>query len=222
VGRQYDIITFDCYGTLIDWENGIGDAFLELARRQGWETTRRAILTAYHQVEPVVEGEGYRTYREVLAETARRVARTFGHDLPAAQSGALAQSLPRWRPFPDTNSALERLRNAGHRLGILSNIDDDLLAETRKHFSVDFDLIITAQQVKSYKPELNHFVTARERIGQGRWLHAAQSYFHDIVPAFALGIPSAWVNRKGDLPTQEARPNFEVATLGELAATLCA
>lgn len=220
MGRQYDIITFDCYGTLIDWENGIADAFVDLAMRQGWETSRRAVLAAYHQVEPVVEGEQYRSYRQVLAETARRVARTFGHDLSDSQSGALAQSLPRWRPFPDTNSALERLKNAGHRLGILSNIDDDLLAETRKHFTVDFDLIITAQQVRSYKPELNHFVTARERIGQAPWLHAAQSYFHDIVPAFALKIPSAWVNRKKELPTQEARPVHEVASLAELAALL--
>ncbi|HEV2719662.1 MAG TPA: HAD-IA family hydrolase [Thermoanaerobaculia bacterium] len=99
--------------------------------------------------------------------------------------------------FPDTNAALERLRGAGYRLGILSNVDDDLLAATRRHFSVGFDLIVTAQQVRSYKPGHAHFLEARKRIGEARWLHAAESNFHDIVPANALGIENAWINRRG-------------------------
>ena len=122
-----------------------------------------------------------------------------------------------WRPFADTNPALERLHRAGIRLGILSNVDDDLLAETRKHFTVHFDPIITAQQVRSYKPAEGHFSTARERIGSARWLHAAQSNFHDIVPANALGIDTAWINRHGEAPRAGGTPTFEFRNLTELA-----
>ena len=117
---------------------------------------------------------------------ADRSARRAGSRLAAAiVEHSCRRSLPRWKPFADTNRALERLRAAGYRLGILSNVDDDLLAETRRHFTVDFDLIITAQQVGSYKPAPGHFVAARKRIGSARWLHAAQSNFHDVAPTHA-------------------------------------
>jgi 2-haloalkanoic acid dehalogenase type II len=204
--RRYDVITFDCYGTLIDWESGIADAF----RDAGIELSRDEVLREYARIEPVVEHERYRSYREVLAETARRIANRDG--------AFLAESLPRWQPFPDTNAALERLRDAGHRLGILSNVDDDLLAETRKHFTVDFDLIVTAQQVRSYKPGHAHFETARAKIGNARWLHAAQSNFHDIAPATQLGIDNAWVNRHAE--RGGVRPTYEVRDLKGLADLL--
>ncbi len=204
--RRYDFVTFDCYGTLIDWESGIGDAF----RDAGVDLTRDEVLRQYARVEPVVEHERYRSYREVLAETARRIADRDG--------AFLAESLPRWQPFPDTNAALERLRDAGHKLGILSNVDDDLLAGTRRHFTVDFDLIVTAQQVRSYKPGHAHFETARAKIGSARWLHAAQSNFHDIAPATELGIDNAWVNRHGD--SGGVRPTYEVRDLKALADLL--
>jgi 2-haloalkanoic acid dehalogenase type II len=188
---RYDIVTFDCYGTLIDWESGIARAF----RDAGVTADRGAVLRAYAEHEPVAERPPYRPYREVLADTARRVAQALGHDVDDA--GFLAESLPSWTTFPDTNAALERLRAAGHRLGLLSNVDDDLLAETRKHFTVDFDLIVTAQQVRSYKPGHAHFLAARNALGGARWLHAAESSFHDIVPTNALGIENAWINRRG-------------------------
>ncbi|MCI0568796.1 MAG: HAD-IA family hydrolase, partial [Acidobacteria bacterium] len=108
----------------------------------------------------------------------------------------LPESLPAWPPFPDTNEALLRLSVAGYRLGILSNVDDDLLAATCRHFSIPFDFAITAQQVRSYKPAHAHFHAARNRVGPDRWLHAAQSFFHDVVPAAELGIHAAWINRK--------------------------
>jgi len=109
------------------------------------------------------------------------------------------------------------LSRAGYELGILSNVDDDLLAGTRRHFTVDFSLLVTAQQVRSYKPAAGHFTTARVRIGDQRWLHAAQSYFHDITPAVAHRIPVAWINRKGQQPTGAVRPDREFRTLTELA-----
>jgi 2-haloalkanoic acid dehalogenase type II len=189
--RRYDIVTFDCYGTLIDWESGIADAF----RDAGLELDRDAVLRVYAEQEPIAEKPPFRPYREVLDDTARRVAHALGWQIDDV--GFLAESLPSWMPFPDTNAALERLRGAGYRLGILSNVDDDLLAATRKHFSVDFDLVITAQQVRSYKPGHAHFVAARNAIGGAPWLHAAESNFHDIVPTNALGIENAWINRRG-------------------------
>jgi len=214
---MYDVITFDCYGTLIDWESGIREAFVREAARDGRTLDGAAVIAAYHAVEHAVEDGTYRSYREVLAETARRVARRLDWPLAPERAGFLAASLPDWPPFSDTNAALERLTAAGYRLGILSNVDDDLLAGTRRHFSASFDLIVTAQQVRSYKPGPGHFQVARERIGDRRWLHAAQSYFHDVVPARALGIPVAWINRKGELPTDEARPDREFRTLAGLA-----
>jgi len=187
---HFDIVTFDCYGTLIDWESGIARAF----REAGVTADRTAVLRAYAEHEPLAERPPFRPYREVLADTARRVAQALGW--AAGDTSFLADSLPSWTPFPDTNGVLERLRAAGLRLGILSNVDDDLLAATRRHFTVDFDLVITAQQVRSYKPGHAHFLAAREAIGAAHWLHAAESNFHDIVPANALGIENAWINRR--------------------------
>jgi 2-haloalkanoic acid dehalogenase type II len=216
--RPFDIITFDCYGTLIDWEGGIAGAFLEEAQKDGISLRREDVLRAYELHEPIVEHERYRAYRDVLALTALRVAQDLGWDIDRGEF--LPESLPRWKPFADTNRALERLRAAGYRLGILSNVDDDLLAETRMHFTVDFDLIITAQQVGSYKPASGHFLAARERIGSARWLHAAQSNFHDIVPVNAMGIPTAWVNRRGDTPNVGGVPTHEVRDMAGLADLL--
>jgi 2-haloalkanoic acid dehalogenase type II len=211
--RDYDIVTFDCYGTLIDWESGIAAAFAG----QNPSATRDAVLHAYAAIEPEVEHEHFRSYREVLTESAKRVASSLGWSTDGA---FLAESLPGWKPFADTNRALERLRDAGYALGILSNIDDDLLAATRRHFTVDFELVITAQQVRSYKPAHGHFLAARQRIGSRRWLHAAQSNFHDIVPANALGIPNAWVNRRAQTALPGGVPTDEVRDLAGLADLL--
>jgi 2-haloacid dehalogenase/putative hydrolase of the HAD superfamily len=215
--QRYEIITFDCYGTLIDWESGISGAFLRAAGADGITLTRDAILQAYANLERHVEAEGYRSYREILRDTAVRVASSLGWQLAPDRAGFLADSLPSWQPFSDTNPSLERLVAAGCRLGILSNIDDDLLAETRKHFTVDFDVVITAQQVRSYKPGHAHFLTARDRIGDARWLHAAESNFHDIVPTNALGIDNAWINRLRQKALPGGTPKFEFGDLAGLA-----
>lgn len=219
--RPYDVITFDCYGTLIDWERGIGEAFAAAGAADGAVLDLAAALRTYAEVEPTIQAETYRTYRAILTETARRVAARLDWTLPEERATFLAESLSRWPPFPDTNAALERLASAGYRLGILSNVDDDLLAATRRHFTVGFDLIVTAQEVGSYKPATGHFLTARHRIGQRigetRWLHAAQSRFHDVVPARRLRIPVAWVNRKGEVVSDGSGAEREVRTLEELA-----
>jgi len=219
---HYDIVTFDCYGTLIDWESGIAGAFARAAREDGVALDAGEVLRAYAATEPFVERE-YRPYREVLAETATRVAHGLGWQVAPERAGFLAASLPSWTPFPDTNAALQRMHDAGISLGLLSNIDDDLLEATRRHFPVEFDLIVTAQQVRSYKPGYAHFLTARETIGDAHWLHAAQSNYHDIVPANALGIENAWINRIGEPELPGGTPTLgEFRDVASFAAAICA
>jgi 2-haloacid dehalogenase/putative hydrolase of the HAD superfamily len=217
VTRPFDIITFDCYGTLIDWEAGITEAFRAAAAADGVSLDAAAARRALLEREPEAQRAEYRSYREVLTETARRVAERLGWSISRERAAFLPESLPHWKPFPDTNDALQRLSRAGYALGILSNVDDDLLAGTRRHLAVSFSLLVTAQQVRSYKPAAGHFTRAREHIGTRRWLHAAQSYFHDVTPAVGHGIAVAWINRKGEPPTGAARPAREFRTLTELA-----
>lgn len=220
VASDFDIVTFDCYGTLIDWESGIVDAFQAESAKDGVALSPSEIIHAYMTEEPAVEAEPYRRYCEVLARTAVRVAARLGWNIDDGRGEFLPMSLPDWRPFADTNRALGRLARR-FRLGILSNVDDDLLAETRRRLEVSFDLIVTAQQVKSYKPGPAHFREALSRASSSRLLHAAQSYFHDVVPASSLGIPVAWVNRKGEKPRDaESRATLEVGSLAELSDRL--
>ncbi len=218
--REYDIVTFDCYGTLIDWEDGLRRAFLEAAAVDGVTLDPKAVLAAYAEIERVVEAEPYRSYRDVLTEAARRVAARLRWRLHESRARFLVDTLTTWTPFPDTNPALERLARAGHRLGILSNVDDDLLAGTRRHLTVQWGLVVTAQQVRSYKPAHGHFLAARRAIGGDRWLHAAQSYVHDVVPARTLGIPVAWVNRKGETAPDGGRADLAFGSLTALADRL--
>jgi 2-haloacid dehalogenase/putative hydrolase of the HAD superfamily len=217
VNSRYDILTFDCYGTLIDWEDGIVSAFTREAAADGVALDGSRIVAEYHDVEPEVESSNYRPYREVLIATAVRVARRLGWALSEERARFLPDSLADWMPFPDTNPALVKLAEAGYRLGILSNVDDELLDETRRHFPVSFDLIVTAQQVRSYKPAHGHFLEARRRIGGARWLHASQSFFHDVVPAVTLGIPVAWINRKAEPRSGTATADVELRNLTDLA-----
>jgi 2-haloalkanoic acid dehalogenase type II len=216
-----DLITFDCYGTLIDWREGIRRA----VRRHIPEsagTRDDDLFGAFAEIENEIEAGAYHPYRAVLRETARRLAARFGWRLSATDEGFLAESLPSWTPFADVNPALERLRSTGYRLGILSNIDDDLLAGTLRHFTVSFDLVVTAQQVKSYKPAPAHFLRARDAVGGDprRLLHMAQSDYHDVQAAAPLGIPVVWVNRSGDSRRGKFEPVAEVADVGRAVAWL--
>jgi 2-haloalkanoic acid dehalogenase type II len=217
VSRFYECVTFDCYGTLVDWDRGIGTAIVNAAAAAGVDLGHRRVMAAYHEIEPVVQAEAYRSYREVLEESVRRVAKRFDWELTLEQAAFLPHSIGHWPPFADTHEALGRLVSAGFRLGILSNVDRDLLAQTLAHLEVEFDLIVTAEDVRSYKPAHGHFLAARRRIGEARWLHAAQSYFHDVVPARELDVAVAWINRKHEIPGGSARPDRELSTLAELA-----
>ena len=217
---MYDVITFDCYGTLVDWEGGISGAIYEAARKHGRHIPRNEVMRAYLEVEPTIQATEYRSYRDILGEAAARTAELLGWSVTPEEAGFLAKSLPVWAPFADTNAALEQLKEDGYRLGILSNIDNDLLEGTLEHLTVEFDFFVTAESVRSYKPAHAHFQKARDYLSGSSWLHAAQSYFHDIVPACDLEIPAVWVNRNGEKPAGVARPTGEVPTLAGLVQWL--
>lgn len=203
---DFGVLTFDCYGTLIDWRGGINDAFSRISSRTGQLVDRHQVLALHARFEPEVQREEFRSYREVLDLTATRIAGALGLEIPTADRHFLSASLASWQPFADTGAALERLHEAGYRLGILSNVDDDLLAATLQHFPVDFDFLVTAQQVGSYKPAPGHFHEAQRQIGGAPWLHVAQSFFHDVQPAVALEVPVVWINRLDEDPDSAAQP----------------
>lgn len=210
------LITFDCYGTLVDWEAGLRAAIREVSGRDD-----PALFDAYLATEAEIEAESYRPYREVLAEALRRVAEQFDFTVPQDRANALAETLPRWPLWPDTNAALQRLKSR-YRIGVLSNIDRDLFAGTAGQFTIDIDLLVTAEDVRSYKPSHDHFLRMFEQEDGGREvvLHAAQSLYHDCVPATHLGIANVWINRRGEANETDAEPLAEFPDIAGLADAL--
>jgi 2-haloacid dehalogenase len=208
--------TFDCYGTLVDWNAGIGGALEQLF---GVEVARR-LLKRYHELEREIQAEQYRTYAEVLSLTLERLVQEEGLALPEGESRALVDSLPDWPVFPEVPAALVELRRRGWKLAILSNSDRDLIVESEKAIGVPFDLTVVAEDVGSYKPAHGHWerffeLTTADRDGH---VHVAQSHFHDIVPASELGLVSVWINRLGE--QADPPPTRELPDLHRLPDTL--
>jgi 2-haloalkanoic acid dehalogenase type II len=200
---DFEVITFDCYGTLIDWETGIRAGFKQALENLGLnQSEKTSIFDLYEEEEKRIERLSYRPYRRVLTEALSSAANKIGKRISEGSSDILADQLPYWRPFPDTNPALQKL-TAKFKLGILSNVDNDLLSGTLKNFVVRFDLLVTAENVRSYKPKPKHFLEAKRIIGDRKWLHVAASLYHDIEPASKLGIRAVWVNRKRSEPGLE-------------------
>ena len=212
--KDVRFVTFDCYGTLIDWETGAYEAFQKEAQRDGFTVDRAALVALFRDVQREIQGGSYELYAEVLRRTAVRAARELGWDLEPSRSGFLPASVPRWPPFRETNAQLERFAKK-FEIGILSNIDDKLLGATRRHFRVDFDLVVTAQQVRSYKPDPAHFRECARRIGGKKgWVHIASDYRTDVEPCLKQRVPVIWVNRKGETLEQgQKRPTEEVKNL---------
>jgi 2-haloalkanoic acid dehalogenase type II len=200
--------TFDCYGTLIDWNGGIRG---QLARVFG-EERADALLVRYHVLEPMLEADGTRSYREVLTEAMR------GLGAPEDEEDALARSLPDWQPFPEVREALEQARGRGWKLAILSNTDRDYIEASRERIGVEFELAIVASEIGSYKPALGHWRAFEERVGRLPDVHVAASLFHDVAPANELGLSSIWINRLGETPGPP--PTRERPDLSGLADTL--
>ena len=161
--KDVKFVTFDCYGTLIDWESGVYDAFQKEADRDGFTIDRDALIPRFIEIQREIQRGSYELYAEVLRRTAVRVATELGWELEPSRSNFLPNSVPGWPPFRETNAQLERFAKK-FEIGILSNIDDKLLGATRRHFRVDFDLVVTAQQVRSYKPDPAHFKECARRI----------------------------------------------------------
>lgn len=208
--------TFDCYGTLIDWDGGVGDAMARL-----WPAADRArLLRDYHAVEPLVQQEASLSYREVLTRCLRAVAAVEGLPLPERDAAALAESLPFWPAFPDAPPALRKLREGGWRLAILSNTDPDLLGASLERIGVPVDLTVTASDAGSYKPQHGHWASFLERSGASfeRCAHVAASPFHDLRPASELGLTAVWINRTGG--TSDEPRAAELPDLTGLPGTL--
>jgi 2-haloacid dehalogenase len=222
------LITFDCYGTLIDWENGMLAALRPVFSRGGHKVSDTRILELYGEIEAEIEAGPYLSYRQVLALVAQGIGNRIGVNLSPEDGRVFAESLTRWKPFVDTLPALQGLAKR-FRLAIISNVDDDLFAETRKMFApVKFDFVVTAQQMQSYKPALRNFEEAIRRSGlnKDQIMHVGQSIYHDIEPANTLGLVNAWVNRPsiragaGPVKLATGKPTYEVRTLAELSLLL--
>ncbi len=216
--KNVRFVTFDCYGTLIDWEKGVYEAFQREADRDGFTIERDLLLPRFLDIQHQIERGSYELYAEVLRRTAVRTAQELGWDLEPSRSSFLPSSVPRWPPFRETNAQLERFAQK-FEVGILSNIDDKLLGATRRHLRVDPDLVVTAQQVRSYKPDPAHFKECQRRVGGKRgWVHVASGYSTDVEPCLKQRVPVIWVNRHGEaLESGQRKPTEEVRTLRDAA-----
>jgi 2-haloacid dehalogenase/putative hydrolase of the HAD superfamily len=213
-------VTFDVYGTLIDWETGAANAFAKEAEREGYSVSKEELIPLFLEAQQEIKAGSYELYAEVLRRTAVKVSKRLGWPLETSRSGFLPESIQSWPPFAETNPALERLRK-GYQLGLISNIDDKLLGQTRRFFKVDFDLVVTAQQVRAYKPDPAHFKECERRIGTKKgWVHIASSFYYDVEPCLKLKIPVIWVNRHGEKLPGRKKPDAEVKTLAEAAKLL--
>jgi 2-haloacid dehalogenase len=218
IPKQISFVTFDVYGTLIDWETGIYAAFCKEAERDGFTIERDELIALFHEVQNRIMSGSYELYAEVLRRTAVEIAKTLGWPLEPSRSGFLPDSVQRWQPFKETSPVLTKIAKK-HKIGLISNIDDKLLGQTRRHIPLDFDLVVTAQQVRSYKPDPAHFTECERRIGGKKgWVHVAASYYHDVEPCLKKKIPVIWVNRsKQQLESGQKKPDAEVASLREAA-----
>lgn len=221
---NFEVLTFDCYGTLIDWEAGIFAALKPVLAAHGKSIPDVQLLERYGEYESQAEAGEYRPYRDVL----RSVVRAFGEQLAFTPSTdeqeALSRSVGKWRPWSDTVGALQRLHTR-YRLAIISNVDDDLFSATQRYLPVEFDSITTAQQAGCYKPGLDIFKMAisKIKVSPDHILHIGQSIYHDVLPARSLGLATVWINRPspragvGAVKRALGTPDLEVPSLEALA-----
>jgi 2-haloacid dehalogenase len=214
-------VTFDVYGTLIDWESGVADAFEREAKKDGFPIDRVQVVDLFLDATKEIQGGSYELYAEVLRQAAIKIAKEIGWPLEPSRSGFLPDSVARWGAFKEANPQLKKFLSK-YQTGLISNIDDKLLGQTRRHIPHDFDLVVTAQQVRSYKPDMAHFTECARRMGTKKgWVHVSASYYHDVAPAMANKIPVIWVNRsKETLEPGMKKPTAEVKNLLEAVKLL--
>jgi 2-haloacid dehalogenase len=221
---RFKVLSFDCYGTLIDWESGIFSALRPIVAAHNKKIPGPELLELYSALEAAAEQGEFLRYRDVLQSVVRGFGKRLGFSPTNDEVRSLPESLATWRPFPDTVEALRKLKTR-YQLAVISNVDDDLFAATAPQLGVTFDQVITAQQAGCYKPCMKIFQLAEDRIGVSReqWLHVGQSIYHDVIPAQSLGIATVWVNRASLRPGAGAakaaagKPDLEVPDLRTLA-----
>jgi 2-haloacid dehalogenase len=225
--QQFEVLSFDCYGTLINWENGILSAFKAILSNHNIHLSDREILELFAQQESIQESGDYLKYRDILKNVVHHFGKTLNFTPTDSEANALAESIQTWEPFPDTVEALKALKTR-YKLTIISNIDDELFTYSAQKLEVELDWLITAEQVKSYKPSVQNFAMAIQRMGitPDKLLHVAQSIYHDIVSAKTMGITAVWVNRRkgqegfGATVPASSNPDLEVPDLKSLVSLM--
>ena len=218
--KDITFVTTDCYGTLIDWEKGILDAFNAQAERDGFSFNDDEFIKRFLEVQAEIMGGSYELYAEVLRRAAVKVAGEIGWELEPSRAQFLPDSVVRWQPFREANAAMDRVKKR-YELGIISNIDDKLLGVSRRHLRTELDLVVTAQQVRSYKPDPAHFKECARRMGGKKgWVHIGSGYAADVEPLLKMRVPVIWVNRHGEKLEGRKKADAEVKTLRDAAARL--
>ncbi len=213
-------VTADCYGTLVDWEKGIGEVFRAEAEEDGLSIDEPALVKRFLEVQAEVMSGSYELYAEVLRRTAVRVAEEIGWEIEPSRAQFLPDSVGRWQPFREANAAMDRLAGR-YEVGIVSNIDDKLLGVSRRHLRTELDLVVTAQQVRSYKPDPAHFRECARRIGGKKgWVHIGSGYDTDVAPCLKMNVPVIWVNRHGEKLEGRKPPTAQVKNFREAAKKL--
>lgn len=216
--RKKEYITFDCYGTLIDWEGGIRNAVKKIVDKNGIKFNLDGISDKYISVELEVEHEKYRKYHEILQLSAKKLFKNEGFYISSDDALEFADSIYSWQPFPETNRVLTELKKKGYKIIILSNIDNEIIKRSIALIGIEFDGIVTAEEVGSYKPEHGHWIEMIKKFNtsKDKVLHVAASYVHDIIPAKEQGFDTIWINRNNEKPTREILPDLEFSNLTPL------
>jgi 2-haloacid dehalogenase len=218
--KEIKTVTTDCYGTLIDWEKGLSETFRREADRDGIDLDDAAFLARFMEVKAEIMSGSYELYAEVLRRAVVKVAGEIGWELEPSRAQFVPDSVSRWQPFREANAAMDRL-SGRYDVGIVSNIDDKLLGVSRRHLRTELDIVVTAQQVRSYKPDEAHFKECARRLGSKKgWVHIASGYNTDVAPLIKMKVPVIWVNRHGEKLEGRAKPTAEVKTFRDAAARL--
>ena len=218
--KEIKTVTTDCYGTLIDWEKGLSESFRKEADRDGIDLNEADFLARFLEVQAEIMSGSYELYAEVLRRAVVKVAGEIGWELEPSRAQFVPDSVPRWQPFREANAAMDRL-GGRYDVGIVSNIDDKLLGVSRRHLRTELDIVVTAQQVRSYKPDEAHFKECARRLGSKKgWVHIASGYDTDVAPLLKMKVPVIWVNRHGEKLEGRTKPTAEVKTFRDAAARL--
>src|SRR6059058_693132 len=218
--KDINWVTTDCYGTLIDWEKGMLDAFKQEADRDGFSFEEGPFLQRFFEIQAELIRGSYELYAEILRRATVRTAKEIGWELEPSRAQFLPDSVSRWLPFREANAAMDRLARR-YEVGIVSNVDDKLLGVSRRHLRTELDLVVTAQQVRSYKPDPAHFRECARRMGGKKgWVHIASGYQTDVVPLLKMSVPVIWVNRRGTKLEGAKPPTAQARNIREAAAKL--